>query len=333
MTVAGRGESGPGAALHRVLPGHWPLALRVVVATTLLAILAILTVGAYLSSVIADGLYEQRRDRVLEESQDIRDALIADLDQLSGATGTQQQDAATAFVQEVRGQGGGSRREAALVPVETTGMVWSVYSDRSLSDMLDAEFSQAVAADPESLVWKSVALPGAGGETQPGLLVGTRVVVAGSGSYDLFLAYSMQEEQDTLAFVQRVVLGGGAVLPGQEIADGPHAVLAVQQAPLAGRRRGGGVDVPVLRAGEGARGRKRSGGVDPVDRRAPGEGAVLLGGAHEALLDAHVRGARGRGGEGAAAFPLADQPGERVQGAGEGGVERDGHRCRRALSG
>lgn len=212
MTVAGRVESGPGAALHRVLPGHWPLALRVVVVTTLLASLAILTVGAYLSSVIADGLYEQRRDRVLEESQDIRDALIADLDQLTGATGTQQQDAATAFVQEVRGQGGGSRREAALVPVETTGMVWSVYSDRSLSDLLDPDVSQAVAADPDSLVWKSVALPGAGEQTQPGLLVGTRVVVAGSGSYDLFLVYSMQEEQETLAFVQRVVLGGGAVL-------------------------------------------------------------------------------------------------------------------------
>ena len=29
MTVPGRDESGPGAALHRVLPGHWPLALRV----------------------------------------------------------------------------------------------------------------------------------------------------------------------------------------------------------------------------------------------------------------------------------------------------------------
>lgn len=212
MTVPGRDESGPGAALHRVLPGHWPLALRVVVVTTLLASLAILAVGAYLSSVIADGLYEQRRDRVLEESQDIRDTLITDLDQLTGATGTQQQDAATAFVQEVRGQSGGTRREAALVPVETTGMVWSVYSDRSLSDMLDAEFSQAVAADPESVVWKSVALPGGGGATQPGLLVGTRVVVAGSGSYDLYLVYSLQEEQDTLAFVQRVALGGGAVL-------------------------------------------------------------------------------------------------------------------------
>lgn len=212
MTAPGRGESGPGAALHRILPGHWPLALRVVVVTTLLASVSILTVGAYLSSVIADGLYEQRRDRVLEESQDIRDALVSDLDQLTGATGTQQQDAATAFVQEVRGQNGASRREAALVPVETTGMVWSVYSDRSLSEVVDPEFARAVAAQPDSLVWTSIALSGPTEEVEPALLVGTRVVVAGSGSYDLYLVYSLQDEQQTLAFVQRVVLGGGAVL-------------------------------------------------------------------------------------------------------------------------
>ncbi|MBE9402961.1 HAMP domain-containing histidine kinase [Brachybacterium sp. Marseille-Q2903] len=212
MTAPGRGESGPGAALHRILPGHWPLALRVVVVTTLLASVSILTVGAYLSSVIADGLYEQRRDRVLEESQDIRDALVSDLDQLTGATGTQQQDAATAFVQEVRGQNGASRREAALVPVETTGMVWSVYSDRSLSEVVDPEFARAVAAQPDSLVWTSIALSGPTEEVEPALLVGTRVAVAGSGSYDLYLVYSLQDEQQTLAFVQRVVLGGGAVL-------------------------------------------------------------------------------------------------------------------------
>ena len=212
MTAPGRGESGPGAALHRILPGHWPLALRVVVVTTLLASVSILTVGAYLSSVIADGLYEQRRDRVLEESQDIRDALVSDLDQLTGATGTQQQDAATAFVQEVRGQNGASRREAALVPVETTGMVWSMYSDRSLSEVVDPEFARAVAAQPDSLVWTSIALSGPTEEVEPALLVGTRVAVAGSGSYDLYLVYSLQDEQQTLAFVQRVVLGGGAVL-------------------------------------------------------------------------------------------------------------------------
>src|SRR5690625_1516 len=81
--------------------------------------MASLTVGTYLSSVIADGLYEQRRDRVLQESAEIRADLTQSMTQLSGATSTQQQDAANAFVQNVGGgQDGVDSRDAALVPVD-----------------------------------------------------------------------------------------------------------------------------------------------------------------------------------------------------------------------
>src|SRR5690625_6004692 len=82
--------------------------------------MAILTVGTSLSSVIADGLYEQRRDRVLQESAEIRADLTQSMTQLSGATSTQQQDAANAFVQNVGGgQDGVDSRDAALVPVRS----------------------------------------------------------------------------------------------------------------------------------------------------------------------------------------------------------------------
>lgn len=241
---APREEAGPGAMLHRLLPTHWPLALRVVVVTTLLSSIAILAVGTYLSSVIADGLYEQRRDRVLEEAQGIRSGLVSDLGQLSGATGTQRQDAATAFVQAVRGQGDASRREAALVPVDTTVTVWSVYSDRSLFDTVDPGFAEAVAEDPEALVWRSIGVTGPAGDTQPALLVGTRVVVPGGGAYDLYLVYSMQEEQETLAFVQRVMLGGGGVLlalvVGISIVVAQLVTTPLKRAARAAKRLAGG---------------------------------------------------------------------------------------------
>ena len=194
-------------------PRSWPLALRVVLVTTLLSIVALLAVGAYLSSVIADGLYEQRRDRVLEETLEVRSDLIDSLSQVSGATSTQQQDEVNAFVQTAGGQGGGDRREAALIPVETSGNVFPVASsDQTLFDELDADLTDAVAADPDAVAWRSIGREDASGTIAPTLLVGTRVIVPGSGSYDLYLVYSMQEEQETLAFVQRVILGGGAVL-------------------------------------------------------------------------------------------------------------------------
>ncbi|WP_299304524.1 MtrAB system histidine kinase MtrB [uncultured Brachybacterium sp.] len=202
-----------GRSVIDVDPRSWPLALRVVLVTTLLSVVALLVVGAYLSSVIADGLYEQRRDRVLEETLEVRGDLIENLTQASGSTSTQQQDAVSAFVQSTGGQGGGDRREVALVPVETTGTVFPVESsERTLFDEVDGEFAAAVADQPETISWRSIGREDGMGNTDPALLVGTRVIVPGSGSYDLYLVYSMQEEQDTLAFVQRVILGGGGVL-------------------------------------------------------------------------------------------------------------------------
>ena len=202
-------------------PRSWPLALRVVLVTTLLSIVALLAVGAYLSSVIADGLYEQRRDRVLEETLEVTSDLTDTLTEVSGATTTQHQDAVRAFVQSSGGQGGGDRREVALVPVETTGNVFPVASsDGTLFDEVDAEFAAAVAENPETMSWRSIGRENPSGRVDPALLVGTRVIVPGAGSYDLYLVYSMQEEQETLAFVQRVILGGGGVLMALIIGSG-----------------------------------------------------------------------------------------------------------------
>lgn len=190
----------------------WPLAVRVVTVTTLLALLSILAVGVYLSTIIADGLYEQRRDRVLEETVDVRGALTDTLTQLPGATSTQQQDAAFAFVQDTGGQGDAARREVALVPADTSGTVLSVASDQDLLGLVDSDLEDSVAEHPDALVWRSVGLPGSGHPETPALIVGTRVTVAGVGAYDLYVLYPLQEEQQTLSFVQQVMLGGGAVL-------------------------------------------------------------------------------------------------------------------------
>lgn len=206
-------ETGSALRSRTVDPRTWPLALRVVLVTTLLSIVAMLAVGAYLSSVIADGLYEQRRDRVLEETVEVRRDLTDNLTQLSGATTTQRQDAVNAFVQSAGGQGGGDRREVALVPVETSGTVFPVASsDRTLLEEVDDELAAAVAESPDSVSWQSIGREDPAGDTAPALLVGTRVMVPGVGSYNLYLVYSLQEEQQTLAFVQQVILGGGGVL-------------------------------------------------------------------------------------------------------------------------
>ncbi|MGP9693857.1 MtrAB system histidine kinase MtrB [Brachybacterium sp. AOP25-B2-12] len=209
----GSGHAPPFAVPRHLDPRTWSLTLRVVSVTVLLSLLAILAVGSYLSTVIADGLFEQRRERVLDEAMSTRTDLVGTLQGLSGATATQQQDEATRFVQSVRASGGAvDRREAALVPVGAIGGVAVISSDRSLTPMIDQSFADAVREAPDSLTWRSVPIEQGDGTSVPGLLVGTRVAVAGAGGYDLYILYSLQQEQQTLTFVQRVLGGGGLVL-------------------------------------------------------------------------------------------------------------------------
>jgi two-component system sensor histidine kinase MtrB len=188
------------------------LAVRVVGVTIVLAAFAVLTVGVYLSTVIADGLFEQRQDRVLEESATVRSELVGALRGTVGDTSTQTQDTAATFIQTVRTPDADTRRDAALVPVEGTSSVSTISTDRTLLDLVDDDFRDQVGQDPTSLTWKSVSGPDASGHDQPEILVGTRVVVPGSGSYDLFLLYSLTAEQKTLTFVHQAMAGAGVVL-------------------------------------------------------------------------------------------------------------------------
>jgi two-component system sensor histidine kinase MtrB len=189
--------------LRRIVdPRLWPLAARVVGATVLLSGLAVFTVGAYLGSVISDGLFEQRQAQVLDESATIRQDLNTELRGTVDSTSTQTQEVAATF----------GRRDAALVPVDSSSPISTIASDRTVLDLVDSEFEDSVSGDPYALSYRSVARTADGGREVPGLLVGTRVVVPGAGSFDLYLVYSLQEEQETLDFVQKALLSGGAVL-------------------------------------------------------------------------------------------------------------------------
>lgn len=242
----------------RVDPRTWPLTVRVVAATVLLSVVAFAAVGAYLSSVIADGLFEQRRDRVVAESLSARASLVDALRAAAGENPTQRLDAATQYVQTAGSAGaedGG--RELALVPVGAEGSVSVIGTDRTVTGLVDESFAAAVARAPDEMSYRSVRIPGT---DAPGLLLGTRVSVAGAGSYDLYLLYSFAQEQQTLTFVQQVLGGAGLVLVALMI--GVAVVVArlvatpLRQAARAAERIAGGdltSRIPVSGADELAR--------------------------------------------------------------------------------
>lgn len=209
----------------------WPLTGRVVTVTVLLSTLAILAVGTYLSSVIADGMFSQRRERIVAEALSTRAGLIDTVSSEAGAAGAQPLDQIARFVHDARAGGTESGgREIALIPAGAQGSVTVISTDRHLSDLIDPALSDAVAAAPDQLQYRSVQIT-VDGATQPGLLVGTRVAVPGAGAYDLYMLSSLAHEQQALTFIQRVMLGGGLVL--EALVMGIAIVIArIVESPL-----------------------------------------------------------------------------------------------------
>ncbi|WP_058233785.1 MtrAB system histidine kinase MtrB [Devriesea agamarum] len=193
-----------------IAPRSWSLTVRVVVVTVVLATVGVLTVGLYLSSVIADGVFEQRSSRILAEAQDTRRGLMGAMDAARNGTTIQQQDTATRFVQSLRTFDEGAQRQAALVPADPESSLSMVTTDRTMLSSVSPELHRKVASG-DGVYWQSVALAD-DGRTVPGIIVGTRVTVPGAGSYDLYLRYSLSNEQNTLEFVQHTLIGAGAAL-------------------------------------------------------------------------------------------------------------------------
>lgn len=212
-------------------PRSWPLALRVIVLTALLSGVAIVAVGGYVSSVIADGLYEQRRIRVIEEVAGIRQDLSELLEQSAGASASQRQDALTAAVQDLRSTGEYNDRAAAIIPVGEASGLGAISSDRATLTYISDDIRESVHEDPGRLSTQSITVADPYGANWPGYAVGTRVNVAGLGSYDLYLVYSFEQEQRTLRLVQGVTLGGGVVLLALVVGIGV-VIARVVTAPL-----------------------------------------------------------------------------------------------------
>lgn len=214
MTTAGSEDPTPGGVGDpRDLPIWHPLRhsllTRVVAITLGLALLAILAVGVYLSQTVAGGLFEQRRDRILDEAADVSASFVGVMNSSEDRTRTQQQDAATEFVLSLRTDNETSERHAALIPAAGTGLT-VVSTDRAVVELVSDELRQQVR-EGEGLFYQSVSWETADGQV-PAMVVGTRVDLRGSGPGELYLLYSLENEQHTLTFVNRAMIGGGVVL-------------------------------------------------------------------------------------------------------------------------
>ena len=195
------------------------LQLRVIATTLAIGLVTLAALGGSLSDRIRDGLFTERINQVLDESARSTQQAQDTFDSSTATTSTEVQQRINDVVLALRSGGSGNREVFMLrapgqaMPVLVTPMA----SDASLVPLISKPLRQQTEASAgqrwQSVGWASTAASAAGGlPVEPAVVVGQTVTVPVAGTYELYFLYSLQSEQERLAFLQRMLSIAGAAL-------------------------------------------------------------------------------------------------------------------------
>ena len=189
------------------------LQFRTVLITLGLSGLAILVIGLYISFSVASGLFQTQRERVLEASNNATAAAQSILDSSDASDRASLQALMGSAIETVTSVSGtnafgvfrdpGAQPNSSAPPDQLSS---------SLRNVISPELRAQVQGSPGEQYWQSVALRNADGGTDPGIVVGSDLVVPGAGRYELYLGYNLAEAEQTLAFMQITGVVGAAAL-------------------------------------------------------------------------------------------------------------------------
>ena len=199
----------------RALGRRWrsSLQLRVLASTLTIGLVALAAIGMYVGELTSGGLFDQRREQLLSEAtrstQQAQEFISASAADTFTGVALLLEDVTTA-----QRNGGSGERDVFLLraPGQTGVGVGATATDRSLVELVSRELKQAVVDDRQH--WQSVAIPVAGGQVEPGIVVGQNVDVPMAGTYQMFFLYSLQAEQDRLDFLLRTLAVAAVAVVG-----------------------------------------------------------------------------------------------------------------------
>lgn len=186
--------------------------VRVITSTLVVGLTAVAGLGAYVTTEIRDGLVEKRVERILGESAgDIR-GVQQGIDASTAETSGELQFLVNDQLAAVLAAGGEDR---GLVLLRHRGNTSDIFltpsgSDTALVGIISKDLRAAVSPGAGQF-WQFGELPNNGG---PCVVVGSTINLKAAGDYELYFVYSLADEQDTLALMQRVLALGAAVLVG-----------------------------------------------------------------------------------------------------------------------
>jgi len=201
----------------RRLARFWRASLhfRTVATTVLLSGFAVLLIGAYISISISNQLFASKSSQVQDEARSAHNLAqdIFDTAQNSGDSGqTVELDTLNATVQDKvlssTTNPGGTGLAILRSPGQDTPQIMQPTNTTNFPDVVSPALRDRVRGDSLHVQYQSVTLPGGA----PGIVVGSQLTVGQAGRYELYLVYSLADEQITLGFVLQTLLLGGLAL-------------------------------------------------------------------------------------------------------------------------
>ncbi|WP_369824418.1 HAMP domain-containing protein [Cellulosimicrobium sp. CUA-896] len=191
--------------------------LRVVTSTLVVGIVALAALGAYLSDSVRDGLFERRVAEIDLESAQSTERARQTLDASPATTVSEIQS----LLYDLHGMllsSGSASRDVFLWRPEDQPFIGllDVSSNNQLEQLVSPELREATVEAEGKQVLQPVAVPTAPSDPDspvvPGVVVGTTVEVPVAGTYELYYLYDLESDQETLTFLQSVLLVGAVVL-------------------------------------------------------------------------------------------------------------------------
>lgn len=190
------------------------LIARTVTATVLLSGLALVTLGGFLSFTLANGFYQSRLSQVLDETERAVSSVRNTIAAASLTDETSLQTLVNSVVPSLEISSGSGARQVALL--RSPGQPSLQLLQSPISTDLDLasipqELREAVQSGAEVLSYTSISLQKSG-RSVPGISVGAPISIPQAGVFELYLVYDLASEQQTLEFVQGVLVVAGLAM-------------------------------------------------------------------------------------------------------------------------
>lgn len=182
------------------------LAVRVATMIVMAGALALAIVGAFVSTSIRDGVFEDRLDQVLSDALWRANHAQASVDNASIQSTAQLQRVIYDVIYEQRLSSSGTVGVMLLPQAGQNPTAGYYVTDRALVDLVSSELREKIDASDAQL-WQSVRVPTPAGSA-PGVVVGQKLNLPLAGPYEFYAVYSLAAEQQSVNLVMNILYVG-----------------------------------------------------------------------------------------------------------------------------